>query len=99
LFTFLIFITVMWWSSHNADVGGYIIQRMLAAKTEAHSLVGTLWFNIAHYALRPWPWIIVALVTMVTFPEITKGHSKEAYPMAINAFLPSGLKGMLVASF
>ncbi len=99
LFTFLIFITLMWWSSHNADGGGYIIQRMLAAKSEAHSLVGTLWFNIAHYALRPWPWIIVALVTLVTFPEITKGNSKEAYPMAINAFLPNGLKGMLVASF
>ena len=99
LFTFIIFITVMWWSSHNADGGGYIIQRMLAAKNEAHSLIGTLWFNIAHYALRTWPWVIVALATMVAFPDITREHSKDAYPMAINAFLPHGLKGLLVASF
>ncbi|MFQ5957495.1 MAG: sodium:proline symporter, partial [Candidatus Brocadiales bacterium] len=99
LFMFIIFITVMWWSSHNADGGGYIIQRMLAAKSEGHSLVGTLWFNLAHYALRPWPWIIVALASMVTFPHISQEHSKEAYPAAINAFLPHGLKGLLVASF
>ncbi len=99
LFMFIIFITMMWWSSHNADGGGYIIQRMLSAKNEAHSLIGTLWFNVAHYALRPWPWIIVALVTMVTFPEISRENSKDAYPAAINAFLPHGLRGMLVASF
>ncbi len=99
LFMFIIFITVMWWSSHNADGGGYIIQRMLAAKNEAHSLVGTLWFNLAHYAFRPWPWVIVALASMVTFPNIAQEHSKEAYPAAINAFLPHGLRGLLVVSF
>lgn len=94
-FTFIIFITVMWWATHHADGGGYIIQRMLAAKSEGHSLVGTLWFNVAHYALRPWPWIIVALVSLVTFPH---HPAKEAYPATIN-FLPPGLRGLLVVSF
>ncbi|MDO8137776.1 MAG: sodium:solute symporter family protein [Candidatus Brocadiales bacterium] len=94
-FTFIIFITVMWWATHHADGGGYIIQRMLAAKSEGHSLVGTLWFSVAHYALRPWPWIIVALVSLVTFPH---HPAKEAYPATIN-FLPPGLRGLLVVSF
>lgn len=96
LFTFIVFMSIMWWATHHADGGGYIIQRMLAARSEGHSLLGTLWFNLAHHALRPWPWIIVALVTMVTMPEY-KG--KDAYPAAINSFLPPGLRGLLLASF
>jgi len=96
-FMFLVFISIMWWSTHNADGGGYIIQRMLSSKNERHSLYATLWFNIAQYALRVWPWIIVALVSIVVFPNITE--SKAAYPMAINEFLPAGLKGLLIASF
>jgi|SRR3989338_3817911 len=97
-FTFLVFVLMMWWASHWADGGGYIIQRMLSAKTEGHALLGTLWFNLANHALRPWPWIIVALVTMVTFPNVEPERSKEAYPLAINAFLPAGLKGLMIAS-
>ncbi|MFQ5965732.1 MAG: sodium:solute symporter family protein [Candidatus Scalinduaceae bacterium] len=96
-FMFLVFISIMWWSTHNADGGGYIIQRMLSSKDERHSLYATLWFNIAQYALRVWPWIIVALVSLVVFPNITEG--KAAYPMAINKFLPAGLKGLLIVSF
>lgn len=95
-FTFMVFLLIMWWATHHADGGGYIIQRMLAAKSEGHSLLGTLWFNLAHHAIRPWPWIIVALVSMVILPEY---KDKEAYPAAINAFLPPGLRGLLVASF
>ncbi len=96
-FMFLVFISIMWWSTHNADGGGYIIQRMLSSKNERHSLYATLWFNIAQYALRVWPWVIVALVSLVVFPNLTEG--KAAYPMAINKFLPAGLKGLLIASF
>jgi Na+/proline symporter len=95
-FTFMVFILIMWWATHHADGGGYIIQRMLAAKSEGHSLLGTLWFNLAHYALRTWPWVIVALVSVVTMPDCPH---KEAYPAAINAFLPPGLRGLLLASF
>lgn len=96
-FMFLVFISVMWWSTHNADGGGYIIQRMLSAKDEKHALYATLWFNIAQYALRVWPWVIVGLVSIVVFPNLSE--SKDAYPMAINEFLPAGLKGLLIASF
>jgi solute:Na+ symporter, SSS family len=96
-FMFLVFISIMWWSTHNADGGGYIIQRMLSSRDERHSLYATLWFNIAQYALRVWPWVIVALVSLVVFPNLTEG--KAAYPMAINKFLPAGFKGLLIASF
>jgi Na+/proline symporter len=98
-FTLIIFLGLMWWSAHNADGGGYIIQRMSAAKDERHATIATLWFNIAQYALRVWPWIIVALVTMVAFPELSGDRAKEAYPRAISTFMPVGLKGITIASF
>jgi Na+/proline symporter len=66
---FLVFITILWWSNHNSDGGGYIIQRMSSAKNEQHALLATLWFNLAHYAFRVWPWIIVAMVSMIVFPD------------------------------
>ena len=100
---FLIFITIMWWSHHGTDGGGYIIQRMSSAKNEKHALAATLWFNIAHYALRVWPWIAVALVSMVVFPIIPESYSelgtKAGYPLIMNEFLGAGLKGLLVVSF
>lgn len=100
---FLIFITVMWWSHHGTDGGGYIIQRMSSAKNEKHALAATLWFNLAHYALRVWPWVAVALVSIVVFPIIPESHaalgSKAGYPLIMNKFLGPGLKGLLVVSF
>ncbi len=106
-------IAVQWWSVWypGAEPGGgsYIAQRMLAAKDEKHSMGATLWFNIAHYALRPWPWIIVALCSILVFPELTDiqkslPHVSEdligddlAYP-AMLTLLPHGLLGLLVAS-
>ncbi len=100
---FLIFITIMWWSHHGTDGGGYIIQRMSSAKNEKHALAATLWFNLAHYALRVWPWVAVALVSIVVFPIIPESYaalgSKAGYPLVMNEFLGSGLKGLLVVSF
>ena len=100
---FLIFITVMWWSHHGTDGGGYIIQRMSSAKNERHALLATLWFNLAHYALRVWPWIIVAVVSIVMFPIIPEAYSelgvKAGYPLVMNALLGPGLKGILIVSF
>lgn len=100
---FLIFITVMWWSHHGTDGGGYIIQRMSSAKNERHALLATLWFNLAHYALRVWPWIIVAVVSIVMFPIIPEVYSdlgvKAGYPLVMNALLGPGLKGILIVSF
>lgn len=106
-------LTIQWWSVWypGAEPGGgsYIAQRMLAAKDERHSMAATLWFNIAHYGLRPWPWIIVALASMLVYPNLTDIQtafphvSKNligndiAYP-AMLKFLPSGLLGIMVAS-
>ncbi len=106
-------LTIQWWSVWypGAEPGGgsYIAQRMLAAKDEKNAMAATLWFNIAHYALRPWPWIIVALCSMLVFP--TLGDIKTALPHvsddligndlaypAMLTLLPAGLLGLLVAS-
>jgi len=105
-------IAVQWWSVWypGAEPGGgsYIAQRMLAAKSEKDALAGTLLFNAAHYALRPWPWIIVALASMVIYPNLSDiqrtfpyvdpsliGHDM-AYP-AMLKFLPAGFMGLMIA--
>jgi solute:Na+ symporter, SSS family len=105
-------IAVQWWSVWypGAEPGGgsYIAQRMLAAKSEKDALAGTLFFNAAHYALRPWPWIIVALASMVIYPNLSDiqrtfpyvdpgliGHDM-AYP-AMLRFLPTGFMGLMIA--
>jgi len=110
---FLVPLLVGWWSFWypGAEPGGgsYIAQRMLAARSEKDALAGTLWFNLAHYALRPWPWIIVALCSLLVFPTLADiknalphvsdeliGHDL-AYP-AMLTLLPHGLLGLLVAS-
>jgi Na+/proline symporter len=106
-------IAVQWWSTWYPGAepggGGYVAQRMLAARNERDSLLGTLWFNIAHYALRPWPWVIVALCSlivypsldsiMVRFPDLDPSIVRHdlAYP-AMLVFLPHGLLGLAVAS-
>lgn len=109
---FLIPLLVQWWSvwypGAEPGGGGYIAQRMFAAKNEDHSIKAVLFFNAAHYALRPWPWIIVALCSLVVFPDLDS--FRTAFPDAggiINhdlgypamlTFLPSGLLGLVVTS-
>jgi Na+/proline symporter len=105
-------LTIQWWSvwypGSEPGGGSYIAQRMLAAKTEKDALGGTLFFNFAHYALRPWPWVIVALASIIVFPTLDDirrtfpyvdssliGHDM-AYP-AMLTFLPAGLLGLMVA--
>lgn len=106
-------LAVQWWSvwypGAEPGGGGYIAQRMLSAKTERHAIGATLFFNAAHYALRPWPWIVVALCSIVVFPDLASlqaafpnvdasviGHDL-AYP-AMLTYLPHGLLGLVVAS-
>ncbi len=106
-------LAVQWWSSWYPGAepggGGYIAQRMLAAKDENHAIGATFFFNIMHYALRPWPWILVALASLVVFPDIAS--IQEAFPnisddklghdLAYSAMLtklPSGLLGLVLAS-
>jgi Na+/proline symporter len=114
LITLLIIpLTVQWWSSWYPGAepggGGYIAQRMLAAKDENHAIGATFFFNIMHYALRPWPWILVALASLIIFPDIAS--IQEAFPnitsdklgddLAYSAMLtklPSGLLGLVLAS-
>lgn len=110
---FIIPLAVQWWSSWYPGAepggGGYIAQRMLAAKNANHAMGATFFFNIMHYALRPWPWILVALASLVVYPDIASIH--EAFPnvaqdklghdLAYSAMLtklPSGLLGLVLAS-
>ncbi|NBS18957.1 MAG: Na+:solute symporter [Flavobacteriia bacterium] len=114
LITLLIIpLAVQWWSSWYPGAepggGGYIAQRMLASKDENHAIGATFFFNIMHYALRPWPWILVALASLVVFPDLAS--IKEAFPniaddklghdLAYSAMLvklPAGLIGLVLAS-
>lgn len=98
---FVAYLGVQWWASWYPGAepggGGYVAQRMMSAKDERHSLLATLWFQVAHYALRPWPWIIVALVTLVVYPDASDRGA--TYVMMIRDFLPAGLMGLLLAAF
>ncbi len=95
--TFVAFLSVNWWATKAADGGGYIAQRMFSAKNEKHSFFATLWYTIAHYAIRPWPWIIVGLISLIAFPDL---EDKEAgYPMMVLTYMPVGMLGIMLASF
>ncbi len=110
---FIVPIAVQWWSAWYPGAepggGGYVAQRMLAARDEKEAVKATLWFNVAHYGLRPWPWIIVALCSMAVYPELSDIQARFpdldpslvgndlAYP-AMLVFLPAGLLGLVVAS-
>ncbi len=99
-FKFLVFVTVMWWASHNADGGGYLIQRMSAARDERHARGATLWFVVANNALRYWPWILTALCSLVLLPVLPVGATAEAaYPLVMVEVLGPGLLGLLLVSF
>lgn len=100
-FKFLIFTTVVWWSSHNADGGGYFIQRISSAKNEKHALLGTAWFALNHYVLRFWPWVLIAIASLLVFPDsqITNGDDEAIYVAMIKKFLSPGLTGLLLVSF
>ena len=114
LITLLIIpLAVQWWSSWYPGAepggGGYIAQRMLAAKNENHAIGATFFFNIMHYALRPWPWIIVALASLVIFPDLASiqeafpnvAEDKLGHDLAYSAMLtklPHGLLGLVLAS-
>jgi len=93
--TFLVFILVQWWG--GGEGGGFLAQRLFSCKNEKHSLFAVLWFNFAHYAIRPWPWIIVGLGSLIYFPNLA--DPETAYPKMMIQFLPNGLRGMMVAAF
>ncbi|MXW63529.1 MAG: Na+:solute symporter [Bacteroidetes bacterium SB0662_bin_6] len=99
--SFFAYVGVQWWSSWYPGAepggGGYIAQRMMSAKDEKHSLLATLWFTVAHYCLRPWPWIIVALAALVLYPGLD--DPREGFVLAMRDVLPPGLLGLMLAAF
>ena len=94
---------IQWWASwypgSEPGGGGYIAQRMMSAKDEKHSLLATLWFIIAHYCLRPWPWIIVGLASLVLFPDLPANQKEDGFVYVMQSILPPGLTGLLIAAF
>jgi Na+/proline symporter len=94
---FLLLIVVVWWAEYRIDGGGYLSQRLFAARDERHSTFAYLWFCIAHICLRPWPWIIVGLGGMALFGKV--GDPETYYPMMMREVLPHGIFGVVLASF
>ncbi len=94
---FFILMFVGWWATHNADAGGYMMQRLGSARDERHATGGAMWFAVAHYALRAWPWILVALASLTILPPESFADHKAAYPRLIGLVLPAGLRGLTVA--
>ncbi|MCE2495645.1 MAG: Na+:solute symporter [Flavobacteriales bacterium] len=101
--TFLAYVGMQWWASWYPGMepggGGYAAQRMMSVKKEEDALYATLFFQIAHYCLRPWPWILVGLSAMVLYPELSDGDLKLGYVMAMRDYLPNGWRGLLLVAF
>ncbi len=109
--SFLAYLGVQWWASwypgQEPGGGGYVAQRMMSTRTEKGAVYATLLFQVAHYCLRPWPWILVALSCLLIYPEmnpmtnegVTAAEFGKTYVWAMRDFLPIGLKGLLLASF
>jgi Na+/proline symporter len=107
--TLVTYLGVNWWASWYPGAepggGGYVAQRIFSAKDERHGVLATLWFNVAHYALRPWPWIIVALCSVVLYqgavvnPETGQVDPAFGYVKVMTDYLPAGFRGLLLASF
>jgi len=109
--TFVLYLAVEWWASWYPGAepggGGYVAQRMFSAKDEKNSLGATLWFNIAHYAMRSWPWIVTGLVAVAVYsphgglrPSLEfAAEPEKGYVMVLRDFLPPALRGLMVAAF
>lgn len=103
--SFVVLMSLNWWASWYPGAepggGGYIAQRIFSAKNEQHGIGATLWFNIAHYALRPWPWIATALVALVLLPapSAAQGGYEGAYVWVMVHYLPPSLRGLMLAGF
>ncbi len=101
LASFIAFLGVQWWASwypgSEPGGGGYVAQRMMSTQNERHALLATLWFTVAHYCLRPWPWILVGLASLVLYPDIT--DREAGYVMVIRDHVPAGWRGLILAGF
>ena len=97
------FLFVQWWAAWYPGAepggGGYVAQRIFSARSERDGVLATLFFQVAHYALRPWPWIITALATVVLYPELGAAEKENGYVRAFVDLLPSGWRGLMVVGF
>jgi SSS family solute:Na+ symporter len=101
--TLFVFLAVNWWASWYPGAepggGGYVAQRIFSAKNEKHGLLATLWFNIAHYALRPWPWILTALASLILYPNLVDKESGYIKTLLDPNVFPTYLRGFMLAAF
>jgi Na+/proline symporter len=101
--TLFVYLGVNWWASWYPGAepggGGYIAQRIFSARTERDGLFATLWFNIAHYAVRPWPWILTALASLVLYPTLADKESGYVRTLMDPAVFPPALRGVMLAAF
>ena len=103
MIAFFVMIAVQWWATWYPGAepggGGYVAQRIFCAKNEKHSLLATLWFNIAHYAVRPWPWILTALCSLVLYPDLVDKESGFIKTIVDPNVFPIALRGIMIAAF
>jgi solute:Na+ symporter, SSS family len=103
MLTFFVYVAVNWWATWYPGAepggGGYIAQRIFCAKDEKHSLLATLWFNVAHYAVRPWPWVLTALASLVLYPGLADKESGFVKTIVDPAVFPVALRGVMLAAF
>ncbi len=99
--TFLVNIGLQWWAfwypGAEPGGGGYIAQRIFSARDERQGLLSVLWFNVAHYAIRPWPWILTALSVIVLYPGLA--HPETGFMLVMNNYLPHSMRGLAIAGF
>jgi len=95
--TFLGYVGITWWSKYSSDGGGVIVQRIISTRGEKEGVKATMLFNLLHYSLRTWPWILTALASIIIYPSIS--DPEIAYPRLVAELMPSGLKGLMVAGF
>ena len=99
--TFLVNIGLQWWAfwypGAEPGGGGYIAQRIFSAKDEKNGMLSVLWFNVAHYAVRPWPWILTGLCVIVLYPHLE--HPESGYMLIVSQHVPPALRGIVVAGF
>ncbi|MBI4475460.1 MAG: sodium:proline symporter [Acidobacteria bacterium] len=103
MLTLFVYLAVNWWATWYPGAepggGGYIAQRIFSAKDEKHGLFATLWFNVAHYALRPWPWILTALASLVLYPDLVDKESGYVRTLMDPNVFPPYLRGLMLAAF
>lgn len=101
LVTFATYLGVQWWASwypgQEPGGGGYVVQRVLSARDERHAFLATLWYTLANFCVRPWPWVIVGLVSIVLYPELVDKES--GYVLVLRDHLPPGWRGLLIGAF